>query len=460
MLSVVGGVIGFSSAAGASAATITIKATTTKTSEAPVNALAYGGQPIELEISYSGLGSGTHTLEVMEGDTFDDFIMEVTVSGDSGQKEVRIPADKLWETKESDAEVGAALYVKWGSAFSNELSLLWSRTTIYTKGYHDVGEVNEGEEVTVTFYGWSGEDSVNAYLFEDDPLRGGQDNILKEDEQIRLKQVSPENNYFEGTFTFTPSEYLAGEADDNIIEVQARPNGAEYTIEYHQPDLVRNITVIESAPPTATPTARPTTSAQEPDVDGDTVGISVNGDSFTEDETVKADVTVENTGNSQHTYFLGFGVIGPEGVVYDNNGSTGRTITLEPGEQRTVTVSWNVEVDAPSGSYSVGTSLWKESDRSELTTRLDSIRKAQVFEIASASPSVSSTIQTEPLDSTQAASNTLIAQEGVSRSTTTAQEEAGSRSTTTTPESVPGFEATTTLLSILLLIVILTRRSN
>lgn len=116
-------------------------------------------------------------------------------------------------------------------------------------------------------------------------------------------------------------------------------------------------------------------------VDAQVDGLRVEEGDYSAGDTVRAVATIENTGETEHTFFAGFGAIGPDGEYYDNNGQTGRPVTLEPGESRTVQFEWEVESDAPPGSYGAGVSVWKEGDRDNLETRLATVETADRFQV-------------------------------------------------------------------------------
>ncbi|WP_168215941.1 PKD domain-containing protein [Halorussus ruber] len=105
---------------------------------------------------------------------------------------------------------------------------------------------------------------------------------------------------------------------------------------------------------------------------------------FEPGETVVAKVEVENTGDVRHTFFVGYGVQGPDREWYNNDGQTGTTVTLDPYETEWVRLRWTVESDAPPGEYGSRTSVWEESDRDNLHTRLADRSKSNVFEVVEA----------------------------------------------------------------------------
>lgn len=100
-----------------------------------------------------------------------------------------------------------------------------------------------------------------------------------------------------------------------------------------------------------------------------------------EGEGVEALVDVTNTGNVEHTFFVGFSAIGPEGEAYDNDETTGTAVQLAPDETATETLVWEVEPDLPSGQYDLTVAVWEESDRDALERRVDTERKSEAFSL-------------------------------------------------------------------------------
>lgn len=370
--------------AGAADSHLTITATTTKTN-APVNAMAYEQQPIQLHFEYSGLGSGRHEMKLREAETFgyDDTIREFTVEGNSGSKMFHLSAAELASTKESGPEDMAHLYIKWGKeAKSNTVGLWWVDTTVYTKGYGELPDkAAHGEEITIEYYGWTTEQQTHVRLVEDDPPLNSDSG--GNDEQIRRDTVSG-TGQFQGSFTFTASDYVGnGEEGDGAIEVQSRQEG-----ERHYPDIVREI---EVDPTTPTPTETPTQTEQPTKIDAKITDFASSSGAYRAGEDVTSRVEVENTGNTRHTFFVGYGVIDEDGNFHDNDGTTGTQVTLDAGERTTVSVSWTVEEDAPTGTYDAGTTVWQESNPEALETRLDDARVKNVFEVVPATDTPSPT---------------------------------------------------------------------
>ena len=117
------------------------------------------------------------------------------------------------------------------------------------------------------------------------------------------------------------------------------------------------------------------------EIDGRIDWIDPSSGTYSEDESIWTSANVENTGNTDHTFFVGYTVHGPDGSEYDNGDGTGQTVTLEPDESATVDLEWIVESDVPDGEYDVQVAVWEESDRDDLQTRLDEEWEYSAFEI-------------------------------------------------------------------------------
>jgi archaellum component FlaF (FlaF/FlaG flagellin family) len=87
--------------------------------------------------------------------------------------------------------------------------------------------------------------------------------------------------------------------------------------------------------------------------------LSVDAGPYRQGETVTATVTVENTGEQEWGFFVGYSVRHAEsGTQYSNEGQTGKFVTLAPGERRDVTVEWRVDDSARTGAYDAITAVW------------------------------------------------------------------------------------------------------
>lgn len=113
---------------------------------------------------------------------------------------------------------------------------------------------------------------------------------------------------------------------------------------------------------------------EPPEIDASVVDFDVDSGEYFANEDVEAEVTVQNTGEVEHTFFVGYSLRGPDGGWYDNDGETGEQVRLDPEEQATISLEWTVESDVPEGDYDARTSIWQERGRDNLRNRLDSRR--------------------------------------------------------------------------------------
>jgi len=116
-------------------------------------------------------------------------------------------------------------------------------------------------------------------------------------------------------------------------------------------------------------------------VDGNIFGINPATGTYTEDDTVTTTVGVKNTGDTSNVFYIGYSVHGPDGGVYDNEETTGETVSLAEGDEQVLDVEWDVEAAAPDGVYDIQVSVWKEPDPDDLQTRLDDQWEHGTFEI-------------------------------------------------------------------------------
>ena len=168
------------------------------------------------------------------------------------------------------------------------------------------------------------------------------------------------------------------------------------------------------------------TEPSSPSIDAKIVNYATEKGTFQVGETQTAKVTVKNTGDREHTFFVGYIAIDPNGDLWNNDDTTGTTATLAPGEQKTVSVGWTVEAEAPVGNYGVGTAVWKETD--DLETRLDEVRRSSVFSVEgeTSAPTPGTTAVDTPTATTVASDSTT------------------DRETETNPPTVSATEATPT----------------
>jgi len=121
-------------------------------------------------------------------------------------------------------------------------------------------------------------------------------------------------------------------------------------------------------------------------IDAEILDVSVGtAGGYQQGETVDATVEIQNTGNLTKEFFVGQGVFDSTGEVYDNDGSTGTTVELAPGESAEVSVPWTVAADdggpAPAGTYDSVVRVWAQSDQADLRDVVASRRTYDAFTV-------------------------------------------------------------------------------
>ncbi len=129
---------------------------------------------------------------------------------------------------------------------------------------------------------------------------------------------------------------------------------------------------------------------EETNVDAQIESFQVDTGTYTAGDTVTAETEVTNIGNREHTFYVGYSFIGPNGEAYSNDGSTHEPVTLQPGETDTVQLEWTVPEGAPTGEYEAITSVWKRESDGKLYDRYDSASE-QGVEVVSGTPEASIT---------------------------------------------------------------------
>jgi hypothetical protein len=136
-------------------------------------------------------------------------------------------------------------------------------------------------------------------------------------------------------------------------------------------------TPTSTASGTATSTSNPSGS-----IDARIVTFDPDQGTFEPGDAVTATVWVENTGDQRHTFFVGFSARGPNGNYHYNEGETGESISLAPGERGAVTVVWQIGDNAPDGRYDAVTIVWQEQRSEGLETELDREMTRGAFRIS------------------------------------------------------------------------------
>lgn len=114
-------------------------------------------------------------------------------------------------------------------------------------------------------------------------------------------------------------------------------------------------------------------------------------------DTLEASTTVENTGDTTRSVWVGLSYRRPDDEFYDIDPK--ETVTLSPGETDQVSFSWSLPDDAPEGSYDAVTAIWNDYDSSNdemVTPKYDETSVQDAFTVESETqapdPTVSSNL--------------------------------------------------------------------
>ncbi|MBO4247370.1 carboxypeptidase regulatory-like domain-containing protein [Halomicrobium sp. IBSBa] len=125
-------------------------------------------------------------------------------------------------------------------------------------------------------------------------------------------------------------------------------------------------------------------SVAEPTTSAAITGTSASG-TYEPGDAVPVDVTVENTGDTTHEFYVDASLQRPNGAWVTGEGTT---VDLRPGEQRSLTLDARVPDDASEGSYSVGSGVFYSSAKDDqYEYGLD--RDAVTVEASNSAPSAS-----------------------------------------------------------------------
>ena len=101
---------------------------------------------------------------------------------------------------------------------------------------------------------------------------------------------------------------------------------------------------------------------EEPTTAAAIVSQTVDGDTFRPGETVPVDVTVENTGETTHEFYVDASLQTPGGAWFVGDVVTPR---LSPGERETLSLTISLSDDATEGSYGAGSAIYHSSAKSD-----------------------------------------------------------------------------------------------
>jgi uncharacterized membrane protein len=125
-----------------------------------------------------------------------------------------------------------------------------------------------------------------------------------------------------------------------------------------------------------------TVTVEEPEeIDARIQTVDEQSGDLTRSETAETSVTIENTGNTEHEFYVGYSVRGPDGQWRDNEGTTHESVRLEPDESETVDVEWDIKESAPTGEYDIWATVYQDESNGKLEGQLAEQRLSDSFAV-------------------------------------------------------------------------------
>ena len=186
---------------------------------------------------------------------------------------------------------------------------------------------------------------------------------------------------YNATVTISPGGMTATTPPNGYYSFKVLPEG-EYTITANKQGYTFNsVTAIVSNDATTTaPTIighidRSIINAelfQEPKIE------ELSGSYVVGDRVPEITYMIKNTGTIKHTFYAGYSVRDAYNKFWD---APYEAITLNPGETKEITLSWEVQNDAPLGYYDVIIAVWATQQLTYLYDNLDRKEYESVFNI-------------------------------------------------------------------------------
>ncbi|WP_415380530.1 VWA domain-containing protein [Halosimplex sp. TS25] len=126
-------------------------------------------------------------------------------------------------------------------------------------------------------------------------------------------------------------------------------------------------------------------------------------------EKIVANVTVQNTGEEDYEFFIGFSVRDSNGVTYSGDGSTGGYVMVEAGETEVVPLSWTVPEHALNGTYDIISAVWYQRPSTGDTAIDRTSWKTGVFRVVQTASGSLTTDLTEAVEEFQLNNETTVA---------------------------------------------------
>ena len=112
--------------------------------------------------------------------------------------------------------------------------------------------------------------------------------------------------------------------------------------------------------------------------DAEITHVEVDSGEFEPGDTVKAKVTLKNTGGVRHKFYVGYSVQDEGGDWWD---APYESVWISPSDTKTETLRWKVPTNVPEGLYNATVAVWKEESGGYLYGEFDRENRNTVFRV-------------------------------------------------------------------------------
>lgn len=321
------------------------------------------------------------TPSTVEPNTETDVIINgqlITVDGDAGLGQKTIELTYGWGGSSSTTTDENGYYSKSVSVSLSPGSYLitvsFEGDSIYVESTtSDTLQVTEGNtDLTITNVTWSpsdpmvGDSVTFSYIVENQGTKGTTDftNALyidgeRIDISVRTSLVAGETQTGSFTYTWTATE------GPHEIKIVADDLGEITESNEDNNQMVASLTI-----------------ETQNNVSVEITSYQIASGTFFPGDTVTAVATIQNTGDVEWTFYIGYSVQDSNGEWWD---TPYKTITLDPGDSETIALFWTVPIlppiPVPTGSYLARVAVWKGESDGKLQSRLDVKEKQNAFHV-------------------------------------------------------------------------------
>lgn len=130
----------------------------------------------------------------------------------------------------------------------------------------------------------------------------------------------------------------------------------------------------------------------------DTVPLATAQKTVAPGDTVERTIKVTNESSERDSVLATLTAIDPDRRSHIDESNGAKTISVDPGESREVTLSWTPDEEVPEGNYDLIQEVWAETDLENRTTQLDERTESDAITVEK--PDGTLSVSTSPQDAT------------------------------------------------------------